>query len=207
MNPILKKLTAAVISAISILVAASFVVLHHSEKSIELVGNGVGEVDTSGMQISFLACNPSPVPVVLDGVGAVLGGSTGPYGELDLHASSLGPFSAKPLGGRMEFSDIDTMNSFVGWSLGQLPNPDFTATLKVRERLFGIIPYSYEKNYTMAEFSGILFGNGTWSCKEKGNYGDTRQQLELEWARMSVAGLLYSENGTLGNSTLGGTRP
>lgn len=209
-NQSLKKIAAAIISTISILAAASFVVLHHSERGLELEGNGIGEMDTSGMQVSMLACNPSPVPVSVDGIDAVLGGSTGQYGALELAGAAIGPHSAKPLSGKIDFADIDSMKSFVGWAVGSMPNPDFGATVKVRERLLGVIPYQYEKNYTMGEFSGMLFGNVTWSCGEKGNYEGTRQQLGLAWDRMSLAGMLYSEKMSAANSTnsaQNGTQP
>lgn len=174
---------------------------------MELGEVSIGEIGASGMTVSVLACNPSLLPVTVEGVEADLGSSQGASGSLDLGGASLAPLSSGTLQGSLQFSDFGSMKSFVGAALGSAPDPDFYATVKVDERVLGVFPYLQEKKYSMDEFAPMIFGQGQWSCNKQSLPGDARGDLSLAWARMSAAGLLYSDKGGLNstNSTSGNT--
>lgn len=189
------------ISAVSALAALAFLVFHHSEKGIELGGTSIGEVGASDMTVSFLACNPSFLPVAVEGVEADLDSDTGQVGLVDLKGSAIGPLSSGALHGDMQFADFDSMRSFVGAVLGTAPDPAMGATVKVNEKLLGVFPFSYEHRYSVSELSNILFGGGQWSCKRQDLPFNARADFSLAWARMSATGLLYSDKSGIGNLT------
>ncbi len=200
--PVVKRSTALIISMILVVAAATFVMLYHSEKRLEFAGLAIGRVDASGMDISFLVCNPSVVPIEIQGLEINLGGSSARYGSIAIEGKTVPTMSQETLEGRMDFADFTSMKSFVDMALNNQTNTDFNATLLVKEKLFGVIPYSYEKNYSPTEFTNLVFGNVQWDCKTKPNHADDiRQQLALAQARMSTASLLYSDKIGMVNET------
>lgn len=189
------------ISAVSVLAALAFLVFHHSEKGLELGGASMGEVGASDMTVSFLACNPSFLPVSVGGVEAEIGSDAGQVGLIDLKGSAFGPLSLGTLQGSLQFTDFDSMRSFVGAALGTAPDPSIWAIVKVNEKLLGVFPFSYERKYSVSEFSDVMFGNGQWSCKRQDLPFSSRADFSLAWERMSAAGLLYSDKSGVGNLT------
>ncbi len=197
----MKRSVALLISAVSI-VAMAFVVLHHSEKSLELAGLAVERVDASGIDMSFQACNPSIVPITVEEVDGNLDSSQARYGTLAVAGKPISALSQESIEGRLNFVDFESMKSFLDLVLYDKTNPDFNATILVKEKLFGAIPYSYEKNYGPAEFSNLIFGNVPWDCKTKPNHSsDIKEQLVLAEARMNMTSLLYLDKIQLGNET------
>lgn len=190
-----------IISAISVAAAVTFVILHHSENSIEFAVESVGQVDPTGMGISLLACNPSVIPITVEGMEADLSGSSGTYGSLLVPGKLIPPLSQETLQGRLDFTDFTAMKTVFDWALNNQSNADFNATVLVKAKLLGVIPYSYEKNYDLPEFSNLIFGKGPTTCQTKNNVQDIKQQLTLAYARMSVTSLLYSDKTGLGNET------
>ncbi|MGI0046735.1 MAG: hypothetical protein ACREBB_06055 [Nitrosotalea sp.] len=193
-----------ILSAIVLAIAATilFVELSYSVKSLEFAGGGVGQVETSGMGISLNVCNPSLVPVSIDSITANLTGSSGDYGLLEIAGKSVPPLSQGTLQGSMDFTDLNSMKTFVDWVLNNQTNADFNSTLLVKAKVLGIIPYSYEKNYDLVTFSNLVFGKGEWTCQSEQNYtGNIKQQLILAQARMSTTDLLYSDTMGIYNST------
>ncbi len=193
----LKRSTAIVISIVSILAAVMFTLFTYTTKNLEIEGSEIGQVGASEMGISFEACNPSIIPVTIDGIEVNLHGSSGNYGMLTTEGKTIPPVSEETLQGTIDFTDFGTMKTIVDWLLNNESNADFNATLLVKTKTFGIIPYSNEKNYDLQEFSNVLFGKNHWSCTQK--TGDMIQQLSLVQGRMSMASLIYS--GQIGNST------
>lgn len=190
-----------IVSAISIIAAVSFVTINHAEKSFGFAVESVGRVDPSGMNLSLIVCNPSVVPVTLEGIAADLGGSSGTYGSISVPGGAVQPLSEQSLQGRMDFADFDTMKTVVNWVLDNQSGADFKATVLVKAKFLGLIPYSSERIYDLPAFSSLLFGSGPSTCHAKNNSEEIKQQLTLAQARMSVAGLLYSDKASLGNET------
>ncbi|MDE1830024.1 MAG: hypothetical protein KGI25_06860, partial [Thaumarchaeota archaeon] len=157
--------------------------------------------DSTGMSMSLLVCNPSIVPITLDAIEIDLGGSSGSYGSLLVPGKVIAPLSRETLQGRLDFTDFSTMETTLDWVLNNQTNADFNATGIVKEKLFGVISYSYEKNYDLSAFSNLLIRNGPSTCQAKNHSQDIQQQLILAQARMSAASLLYSDKIGLGNGT------
>ena len=199
---ILKRSIVLLVSAISIAAACIFVVLHHSEKSLEFAGVEIGRVDASGMDVSFLACNPSIVPITVEGVEANLGDISGSSGSLVIVGNVIPPLAQIPLQGRLDFTDFGAMKTFVDLILNNDTNADFNATLVVKAKLLGVVPYSYTEDFNSTEFSSLVFGNEKWDCQAKqDNANNIRQQLVLTQARMSTTSLLYLDKVGMANNT------
>lgn len=197
----MNRLTAIVVSIVAITGAVTFVLLHHAEKSINFEVDSVGQVGPSGMDLSLLACNQSPVPIILEGVEVDLGGSSENYGSLTVQEKLIPPASEEQLQGRLDFVDFNAMKNVIDWTLHNQTSADFNATVLVKAKVLGIIPYSYEENYGVKEFSTFLLGNENKACKTQNGANDIRQQLALVQARMSSASFLYSDNAGVGNET------
>jgi hypothetical protein len=188
------KRSLILVVVIVITLSALFIGVSYSAKSLEFAGGGIGQVNTSGMDVTLAVCNPSFVPVIAESVESDMRGTSGDYGSLEVTGNMVSPLSEGQLSGTLGFTDSDTMKTFVNWVLNNESNADFNSTLLIKTKVFGLIPYSYEKNYDLSAFSSLVFGKGQWDCKSKQSYVDDniRQQLTLVQARMSVAGLLYS---------------
>lgn len=185
-----------------VIVVVLFAELSYSVKNLEFAGGGVGQLGPSGMGISLNVCNPSLVPVYVERVTANLTDTLGNYGLLDVVGKSIPPFSQGILQGSLDFTDLNSMKTFVDLVLSNDTNADFNSTLFVKAKVLGIIPYSYEKNYDLVTFSSLIFGKGQWACRSEQNYtGDVKQQLILAQARMSTAELLYSDDMGIYNNT------
>ncbi len=183
--------------SISILAASMFTLFVYSTKNLEIEGLEIAHVGTSGMGMSFKACNPSMIPVTVEGVEANLHGSSASYGMLAIEGKTIPPLSEETLHGAIDFTDFDTMKTFIDWILNNESKIDFNATILVKTRILEIIPFSHEKNYNLVEFSNMLFGTNHWACKQIAN--DIKPQLSQVQGRMSIVSLIYS--GKLKNNT------
>ena len=175
----------------------------YSAKSLEFAGGGIGQVNTSGLDITLAVCNPSFVPVTVESVESDMRGTSGDYGSLEVTGNMIPPLSEGQLQGTLGFTDSNTMKTFVNWVLSNESNANFNSTLVIKTKILGLIPYSYEKNYDLLSFSNVIFGKGQWDCQSKQDYVDEniKQQLSLVQARISAAGLLYSGDITGGTDT------
>lgn len=194
------KRSLAVLILLIVLTFGTFIALLYSTKSLEFSVSEIGQVGASEMDISIDACNPSVLPVSVQGIDAVLHGSSGDYGIIVAGAKSIPPLSEETMPGTLDFADFNSMKNVVGWILNNESNADFNATILIKSKIMGVIPYSYEKNYSLTEFSDALFGNHPWSCKQN-HTSDVKQQLLLAQARMSAASLIYSGKVGIGNGT------
>lgn len=192
-------LVVAIVIALSLL----FTGVSYSAKSLEFAGGGIGQVNTSGLDVTLAVCNPSFVPVTVESIESKIHGTSGDYGSLEVTGSMVPPLSEGRLQGTLGFTDSNTMKTFVNWVLSNESNADFNSTLVIKTKVLGLIPYSYEKNDDLLAFSNIIFGKGQWDCQSPQSYvvENTRQQLALVQARISAAGLLYSGDITGGNDT------
>jgi hypothetical protein len=198
----LKRSLITLAVVIVIVLSTLFIGVSYSAKSLEFAGGGIGQVNTSGMDITLVVCNPSFVPVIVESVESDMHGTSGDYGTLEVTGNIVQPLSEEQLQGTLGFTDSDTMKTFVNWVLNNESNADFNSTLLIKTKVLGLIPYSYEKNYALPAFSSLVFGKGQWDCQSKQSYVDEniRQQLILVQARMSAAGLLYSGDIAGGNN-------
>jgi LEA14-like dessication related protein len=188
---------------ITILLASLFIGISYSAKRLEFAGGGIGQVNTSGMDITLAVCNPSFVPVTVESVESDMRGTSGDYGSLEITGKMVSPHSEEQLSGTLGFTDSDTMKTFVNRVLNNESNVDFNSTLLIKTKVLDLIPYSYEKNYDFPAFSNLIFGKGKWDCQSNQSYvsDNMRQQLTLVQARMSAANLLYSGGIAGGNDT------
>ncbi len=200
---VLKRSLITLAVVIVIALSALFLGISYSAKSLEFAGGGIGQVNTSGMDITLAVCNPSFMPVIIESVESDMRGTSGDYGSLEITGTVVPSLSEEQLQGTLGFTDSNTMKTFVNWVLNNESNTDFNSTLLIKTKVLGLIPYSYEKNYDFATFSNLIFGKGQWDCQSKQSYVDDniRQQLALVQARMSAAGLLYSGDIVSGNNT------
>jgi LEA14-like dessication related protein len=173
-------------------------------QELEFAGGGVNQVTTSGMDITVLACNPSPLPQSIDLMQAVLYSQSNAIGTFELTGKTVPPNSQTTLDGTITFQDFGSMKNFIGWMVNDQSPADFQATVLVKAKILDIIPYSYKKNYDFTSFEDILFGSKQWSCQKQGivQPSDVRQQLTLAQARLDAAELLYSNNINSTNSTI-----
>ena len=113
------------------------------------------------------------------------------------------PNSQTTLDGTITFQDFDSMKNFVGWIVNGENPSDFQATVLVKTKILGIIPYSSKKNYDLTSFKDFIFGSDHWSCQKQGmvESSDVKQQLTLVQARLNAAELLYTNNINSTNST------
>ena len=198
---ILKRSIVALIVIVSVTAVGVFSALDYS-KNLEFAGAGIGQAGASGMYISLQVCNPSIMPVTIEDIEARLHGNTGDVGSLVLKGDTIRPFSDVTLQGTLGFTDFNAMKTFVDASLNNETDTDLNATLLVQEKILGIIPYSYEKNYNLTGFSNVIFGNSQWSCSTKQDHAsEIRQQLSLVQERMSAADLIYSGKIGMENET------
>lgn len=199
---LLDRSVAVILSVASVIAAASFVLIHHSEKSLEFAISSIGTLEPSGMDISMDVCNPSLVPVTLDGVDGQIGTSSGQYGSIQSGGHAVPPLSKATVSGRMNFDNLAYMKGLVDGVLSNGSGTGLYTTVHVRERLLGIIPYSYDQNYSVQEFSHLVFGTAKWSCPgQPSGQGEIRHQLEADQMRLSAANLLYLGRGAGENNT------
>lgn len=199
---VLKRSLITLVVVIVIALSALFIIISYSAKSLEFAGGGIGQVNTSGMDITLAVCNPSFVPVIVESVESDMRGTSGDYGSLEIAGNMVPSLSGEQLQGTLGFTDSDTMKTFVNWVLNNESNVDFNSTVIIKTKVLGLIPYSYEKNYDFAAFSNLIFGKGQWNCQSQQSYvsDNVREQLTLVQARMSAAGFLYSGDITGGNN-------
>ena len=183
-----------------ILVSGAFIVLWYSTKNLEFRVSEIGQVGASEMDVSIETCNPFVLPVAVQDIEANLHGSSGDYGTIVTGGKSIPPLSEETIQGTLDFTDFDSMKRVVDWILNNESNADFNVTVLVNEKILGVIPYSYEKNYDLTEFSSMLFGNNQLACKQS-HVSDVKQQLSMVQARMSAASLIYSGKVGIGNGT------
>ncbi|MDE1762945.1 MAG: hypothetical protein KGH88_01695 [Thaumarchaeota archaeon] len=197
----MKRSIVSLVVIVSVTAVGVFSALNYS-KNPEFAGAGIGQAGASGMYVSLQVCNPSIMPVTIEGIEARLHGNTGDVGSLVIKGDTIRPFSVETLQGTLGFTDFNAMKTFVDASLNNETDTGLDATLLVREKMLGVIPYLYEKNYNLAEFSNVIFGNSRWSCNTKQDHAsEIRQQLSLVQERMSAADLIYSGKIGMGNET------
>ena len=186
--------------AIVLIIAGLDFALLDSEKQEGFTSESIGRVDSAGMDLGLLVCNPSVLPVTVDTMRGDLGSGPGRHGVFSVQGKTIPPLSSEILSSRLDFADSADMERFVEGVLNESQSPDTGAAVFVKAKLLGIIPYSYETNYDSRSFSNLLFGGGGPLC-QAANSGDLKQQLKLVQARLSAANLLYLDKIGLQNET------
>ncbi|MDE1726959.1 MAG: hypothetical protein KGH89_06795 [Thaumarchaeota archaeon] len=185
----------------AVVITGLYIEVSQSARGLEFAGGGLGQVSASEIDVNLAVCNPSFVPVTVESIESDMHGISNDYGSLEMTGKTIQPYSQEKLQGTLSFVDFDAMKTFVDWTISNETGTDFNSTLLIKTKVLGLIPYSYEKNYNLEEFSNLVFGKGKWDCQLTQNYGDVKQQLMLVQARMSVAGLLYSGNIGMGDNS------
>ena len=191
-----------IVGIIAIVVAA-FATMYKMQ-DLEFAGGGVNQVTTSGLDVTILACNPSPLPQSIDLMQAVLYFQSNTIGTFEVAGKTIPPNSENTMDGTITFQDFDSMKNFIGWIENDQNPSDFQATVLVKTKVLGVVPYSFKKNYDFTSFEEMLFGSKQWSCQKQGivSSNDVKQQLTLAQARLNAAELLYSNSFNSTNSTV-----
>ncbi|MDE1861689.1 MAG: hypothetical protein KGI33_02125 [Thaumarchaeota archaeon] len=177
------------IAPIMLVAVLLFFLLHTSEGTLEFAADSIGRVDASGIQVSFLICNPSPMPITLEGARESLDGPKGAYGTLSMPALTVPAVSSATLEGWADFASPAAMKGFIDSILSNRTSTN--ATLAVSEKLLGLVPYSF-KSESRQSLAGLFTGSVKWDCKDIPNHGlQIRQRLEVADAQISAAHLLY----------------
>jgi len=193
-----------IIAGIIIAVAVASSITMYKMQDLEFAGGGVNQVIASGMGVTVLACNPSPLPQRIDLMQAVLYYQSNAIGTFEVTGKTVPSNSQTTMDGTITFQDIDYMKNFIGWIENDQNPSDFQATVLVKTKVLDVIPYSYKKSYDFTSFEEMLFGSKQWSCQKQGivQPSDVKQQLTLAQARLNAAELLYSNNANSTNSTI-----
>jgi len=175
----------------------------YKTQELEFAGGGIKQVTTSGLDITVLACNPSPLPQTIDLMQAVLYSQSNNLGTFEVTGTTIPPYSQAEMDGTFTFQDFSSLKNFIGWIVNNQNPEDFQATLLVKTKILGVIPYSYKKSYDLASFEDMFLGSSNWSCQKQGvvQPSDIKQQLSLTQERLNAADLLYLNEINSTNST------
>lgn len=193
-----------VILGIIIAVGITVSVTMYKMQDLEFAGGGINQVTASGMDITVLACNPSPIPLSIDLMQAVLYFQSSSIATFEVTGKTIPPDSQTMVDGTITFVDFNSMKNFIGWIENDQNPSDFKATVLVNTKVLNLIPYSYKKRYDFTGFEGMFFGSKQWSCPKQGivKPSDVKQQLMLAQARLDAAELFYSNKINSTNSTV-----
>lgn len=192
-----------VILCIVILFTVFFVTIFYNLQNIQFAGAGINQLTATGIGLTLLTCNPSFVPQSIEEINAELDANSSNIGSLTVE-NIVSSDSNSKIDMLLEFTDFESMKTFVDWILNNENPYDFQATVLVKTKILNIFPYTYEKNYNFSEFSNLLFGHKEWSCRSNPELQDVdiKGQLISSQARFSASELLYSDKSILaGNLT------
>lgn len=195
--------TKIIVGVIIAIVVAAFATMYKGQ-DLEFAGGGVNQVTTSGLDVTMLVCNPSPLPQSIELMQAVLYFQSNTIGTFEVTGKAIPPNSQTTMDGTITFQDFNSMKNFIGWIENDQNPSDFQATVLVKTKVLDVIPYSYKKSYDFTSFEQMLFGSKQWSCQKQGivSPNDVKQQLTLAQARLNAADLLYSNSLNSTNSTI-----
>ena len=129
----------------------------YATQSLEMQSKGVTNSDMSTFTIHFELSiyNPTVIPTSFDVIYADMLYKSRTLGTATLSGKYLPPSSSTDVSGKFE---IDPM-AVLGAMSGGTPNEnDFNIEVKLEKRLIGLIPFTYEENYTAAEFREAFIG-------------------------------------------------
>ena len=127
----------------------------YATQSLELqpMQNASPQIDYSTLTIHFQLSiyNPTVIPTSFDVIHADILYKSKTLGTATIYGKSLPPSSYTDVSAKFELGSVSTlMEAFGG---GTPDKEDFSVKVKLEKRILGFIPFMYERNYTMDEFS------------------------------------------------------
>ena len=127
----------------------------YATQSLELqpMQNASPQIDYSTLTIHFQLSiyNPTVIPTSFDVIYADILYKSKTLGTATIYGKSLPPSSYTDVSAKFELGSVSTlMEAFGG---GTPDKEDFSVKVKLEKRILGFIPFMYERNYTMDEFS------------------------------------------------------
>ncbi len=115
-------------------------------------------------------CNPTFMPTSFDKIQANFNYKSTEMAEFMLWGAPIGPYSATDMNSRLSVNGGNVLKMVLGGMLSafsgqttQFDSSNFDIHLKFDKKILGFIPYSYEKDYPIGDFTSFIHGN-KWSC-------------------------------------------
>lgn len=116
-------------------------------------------------------CNPTFMPTSFDKIQADFAYKSTDIGMFTIWGSPIWPYSSSDVNGRLNLNGENVLkivlggmlSAFSGQTSSQLDTNNFNIHLKFEKKILGVIPYSYEKDFPISEFTNLVHGN-KWSC-------------------------------------------
>ena len=130
----------------------------YATQSLELQPNGsMAEIDYSTLTIHFQLSiyNPTVIPTSFDVIHADILYKSKTLGTATIYGKSLPPSSYTDVSGKFELDPVNVMALAFGSMAGGGPpdKEDLSVNVKLEKRILGFIPFTYERNYSMDEFT------------------------------------------------------
>ena len=129
----------------------------YATQSLEIQSKGVTNSDFSTLTIHFQLSiyNPTVIPTSFDVIYADILYKSKTLGTATIYGESLPPSSYTDVSGKFEIDPVNVMALAFGSMAGGSPpdKNDITVNVKLEKRILGFIPFMYERNYNIDEFS------------------------------------------------------
>jgi hypothetical protein len=129
----------------------------YATQSLEMQSKGVTNSDFSTLTIHFELSiyNPTVIPTSFDVIYADILYKSRTLGTATIYGEPLPPSSYTDVSGKFEIDPVNVMAlAFGGMAGGGMPDKnDIIVNVKLEKRILGFIPFMYEKNYNIDEFT------------------------------------------------------
>ena len=129
----------------------------YATQSLEIQSKGVTNSDFSTLTIHFQLSiyNPTVIPTSFDVIYADILYKSKTLGTATIYGESLPPSSYTDVPGKFEIDPVNVMAlAFGGMAGGGPPDKnDIIVNVKLEKRILGFIPFVYERNYNIDEFT------------------------------------------------------
>ena len=127
----------------------------YATQSLELqpMQNSNTSFDYSSLTIHFELSihNPTVIPTSFDVIYADMLYKSRTLGTATIYGESLPPSSYTDVSGKFELDAVSVLAAAFGG--GTPDEKDFSIDVKLEKRILGFIPFTYERNYSMDEFT------------------------------------------------------
>ena len=125
----------------------------YATQSLEIQSKGVTNSDFSTLTIHFQLSiyNPTVIPTSFDVIYADILYKSKTLGTATIYGESLPPSSYTDVSGKFELDAVSVLAAAFGG--GTPDEKDFSIDVKLEKRILGFIPFVYERNYNIDEFT------------------------------------------------------
>ena len=125
----------------------------YATQSLEMQSKGVTNSDFSTLTIHFQLSiyNPTVIPTSFDVIYADMLYKSKTIGTATIYGESLPPSSYTDVSGKFELGSVSVLMAAFGG--GTPDQKDFSVNVKLEKRILGFIPFVYERNYNIDEFT------------------------------------------------------